>query len=151
MSLDSLHMQARLDAREKLFSRDSLSHVLLKTQGRSSCSHLFHKQQGERSIYSIVSVNHSTVLQCYTTLPFSAQQAALTRPLKLAYSIYLNRAYRFLEAEWQHLGIFSTLTATQEPTKHLCSHASCFSASASLTINLPVWSWSQAVNLGRHR
>lgn len=87
--LDSLHMQARLHARGKLSSRDSQSHVLLKTQGRSWCSHLFHKQQGERSIYSIVSVNHSTVLQCYTTLPFSAQagrQAVLlTRLLKLAY------------------------------------------------------------------
>lgn len=74
--LDSLPMQARLDARGKLSSRDSPSHVLLKTQGRSWCSHLFHKQQGKRHIYSIVSVHSSSVLQCYTTLPFPAWQAA---------------------------------------------------------------------------
>lgn len=88
---DSLHMQAGLDARGKLFSRDSLSHVLLKTQGRSRCSHLFHKQPGERSIYSTGRVNHSTVLQCYTTSPFSTQQAAVPTWLQAGIPAFLKQ------------------------------------------------------------
>lgn len=105
--LDSIPMQARLDARGKLSSRDSLSHVLLKTHGRSWCSHLFHKQQGKRHIYSILSVNPSTVLQCYTTLPFPARQAAALWWDFLSWhtsSLSLNMGHRLPEGEWQHSG-----------------------------------------------
>lgn len=154
--LDSLPMQARLDTRGKLFSRDSPSHVLLKTQGRSWCSHLFHKQQGERHIYSILSVNPSTVLQCYTTLPFPAWQAAALWWDFLSWhisSLSLNKGHRHLEGEWQPLGTavetLTMLAAMHKPARHSSSLVTCFSATALLITSPPAWSWTQAVNLGR--
>lgn len=144
--LDSIPMQARLDARGKLSSRDSLSHVLLKTQGRSWCSHLFHKQQGERHIYSILSVNPSTVLQCYTTLPFPAWQAAALRRDFLSRhtsSLSLKKGHRLPEGEWQHSGTAAEILSMQKPSKHSCSLITCFSATALLIIRPSAWSWTR--------